>query len=371
MPSTNTVKAPTTWWSWLEASITQTSLAAYIDPFMHWLLPGWHSNAYRTQVLAVRQETEDVYSLILRPAKRWRGFQAGQYVQLTLEQNGVMLHRFFSISSSPSEYQRTGLIELSIRKQVSGRVTPWLPEQFASGGIVSISPARGEFLLPAEGPVLLIGGGSGITPFRSMLNELAEQYSDRSVHLLYFARTAHHALFQTELERIQQRFPNLAVTYLNDEQHGLISAEHVQQYCPDVHARQVLICGPAPMIARTRTLLAELGLKPEQIGFEYFGAAPLELAESVDRDAVRRVAFERSAQHIDTTLEQPKSLLALAEDAGLKPVSGCRVGVCHQCVCRKKSGVVINTLTGQRSDTGEADIQLCVSVAQTDVVLDI
>ena len=81
-----------------------------------------------------------------------------------------------------------------------------------------------------------------------------------------------------------------------------------------------------------------------------------------DAAALTELAAELQASH---------SLLELAEQNGLKPLAGCRVGVCHQCKCTKKSGVVLNTLTGQYSDTGREDIQLCVSVPVNDVVLDV
>lgn len=69
--------------------------------------------------------------------------------------------------------------------------------------------------------------------------------------------------------------------------------------------------------------------------------------------------------------DSQRSLLEVAEAAQLKPRYGCRMGICHQCSCRKSEGVVMNTLTGKLSGPGEEAIQLCVSVPQGPVVIDI
>lgn len=359
------------YWQALVHSLTQyPSFAAYFEPFIQWLLPQWSTTGYRTRVLTVRQELPDVYTLVLRPSRRWPGFQAGQFVQITAEKDGSRHGRFFSISSSPAYYARTGLIELTIRVQEQGRMTPWLRQQFAQGGYVSLSAAQGTFVLPADTrePLLLIAGGSGITPFRSMLQQLQLSGEQRHITLLYCARDARHVLFREALEQLPASLPNLQLVLMNNDEHGFISTGMIQRSCPDVATRQVLICGPAPMIALTRSLLPELGVASDRIHFEYFGAAPIDYPRSQD---AALVSFQRSGITVDVASAQPRSLLQVAESSGLKPVSGCRIGVCHQCICQKKSGVVLNTLTGDYSDTGAGEIQLCVSVAASDLVLDL
>jgi ferredoxin len=101
--------------------------------------------------------------------------------------------------------------------------------------------------------------------------------------------------------------------------------------------------------------------------FEYFGAPPIEI------DAAEQgvVSFTRSGVVSAQPEGEQKTLLEQAEAKGLNPVSGCRIGVCHQCICQKQSGVVVNTRTGETSDTGPGEVQLCVSVPVGDVVLDL
>lgn len=358
----------------LVQSLTLTdSIQAYVEPFLQLAWPMWRAGGYRAKVVAVRNELTDVYSLVLQPGNRWGGFKAGQYIEITVEKNGRRISRFFSISSSPEYYARTGLIELSIKIQYKGRITPWLANYKNNNNFnnfISISKAQGNFVLSATSqPQLWIAGGSGITPFRSMLQQLALQSKQHNIQLLYYTQTADQVLFEQELVENASALSNVKVHFFNDPQHGYLSKEHLEQTCQDLSKRQIFICGPTPMIGVARQLVNELGAQKTQIHYEYFGAAPIDLPRDFSHSSL--ITFQRSALTKEVNNEQPKSLLEVAEEAGLTPVSGCRMGVCHQCVCQKKSGTVLNTLTGQYSDTGAGEVQLCVSVACDDLVLEL
>lgn len=352
------------------------SFSAYLEPFIQQWQPYWRADGFLSQVVAVREELTDVYTLVIRPSRRWLGFIAGQHVEINIFNDGVRFSRFFSISSSPAYYYKTGLIELSIREQALGKITPWLKRYYGKHGTrisnkISLNKAQGNFVLPLgdERPTLLIAGGSGVTPFRSMLQQLAYSKSNQSVRLLYFAQNSQQHLFQEELKHYAEQHGNIQITFLNDIEHGLVTPELLLQQCSNITDQKILICGPAPMIVATQQALAQLSVAEEQIQFERFNAAPL----SQPKVAVEslQVNFVKSAKAVEVGGMESKSLLQVAEDAGLNPLSGCRVGVCHQCVCKKASGRVFNTLTGEYSDTGVGEVQLCVSVAVSDLALEI
>ncbi len=358
---------------WAQSLTKIDSLQAYFDPFLQLAWPMWRADGFRAEVVAVRAELTDAYSLVLKPSKRWPGFKAGQHIEIIVEKNGSRVNRFFSISSSPAYYAKTGLIELSIKAQQKGRVTPWLANyknHNSFNNFISISAALGSFTLSASAqPQLWIAGGSGITPFRSMLQQLKLTSSKKDVHLLYYVQAEDQVLFQNELLESAKSLGSVTVTILNDQQHGYLSRKHLQSNCEDIQDRQVYICGPKPMIALARSYVRELGVDDSQVYFEYFGAAPIDLPRDFASSSL--VTFQRSALMTEVNNEEPKSLLEVAEESGLSPISGCRMGVCHQCVCQKTSGKVLNTLTGVYSDTGSGEIQLCISVACDDVVLEL
>lgn len=349
------------------------SMQSYFEPFLQLVWPMWRAGGFRAKVMEVRSELESVYSLVLRPSKRWQGFKAGQHIEIVVEHQGARTNRFFTISSSPAYYEKTGLIELSIRVQEKGRITPWLADYKNNNRFkdyINISAAQGDFVLEANSqPQLWIAGGSGITPFRSMLQQLNYRCLKQDVHLLYYVQAADQVLFEKELYEQAAALGSVKITLLNDQEHGYLSKEHLQTHCNNLQNAQVFVCGPKPMIALARRYVDELGVSKEQVHYEYFGAAPIDLPRHFVSSSV--VTFKRANAFAEVDNEQPKSLLDVAEEAGLKPVSGCRMGVCHQCVCQKASGQVFNTLTGRYSDTGAGEVQLCISVAADDVVLEL
>lgn len=363
-------------WKWFSQAITQhDTFAGYFQPFVQMVLPKWTTDAYRAQVVDIRNELSDMFTLVLKPSptifdKSWKTFVPGQYIELMVEKDGARMLRCFSISSSPDYYAKTGLIELSIREQPQGRITPWLKTAMKKGQALNLSEAKGDFVLTPEKqatPLLMIAGGSGVTPFRSMLQQLYRQaVMEVDIQVLYYSRNQDHIVFEEEFRNFQKHLPNVTIHFIDSEVSGFVSSEHIQTYCPDFISRTPFICGPAPMIKMARSRLQELGVEPEKIMFEYFGAAPIEL-----EGAHGAVSFATSGLATASDAENQKTLLQQAEESGLEPVSGCRIGVCHQCICQKKSGVVFNSRTGEYSDTGPGEVQLCVSVAVGDVVLDL
>ena len=314
-----------------------------------------------------------MYSLIIKPHKSWNGFKAGQYLELTVEKEGAWVSRFFSISSSPAYFQQSGLIEISIRIQENGQITPWLPQILEAGSVLNISEAQGEFVLPqalssALKPTLMIAGGSGITPFRSMLQQIACKglAINTPVTLMYYARSSEHFLFREELQQFEKQAPNLEVHFIDTDDVGFFSDAHLLGFCQDFNERDIYICGPGPMILHARKVLKGQKVNDDQIYYEFFGPEPISLDTS---DKAVNVLFQQSEKQVSTDNNEPKTLLTLAEEASLKPVTGCRIGVCHQCICKKQSGVVYNSKTKTYSDTGQEEIQLCVSVPVADVVL--
>lgn len=357
-------------WPWIARNLTNNpSFKAYFEPIIQIFLPQWKENAYRSKIADVRRESDDMYSLVIKPNHRWDGFSAGQHIELTVEKEGAWVSRFFSISSSPQYFKKTGLIEISIRIQEGGQITPWLPQTLKKGSIVNVSHATGDFCLDAvSNPVLMIAGGSGITPFRSMLQQIALSGGavTEPVCVMYYARSADHFLFREELNKYQQQVPNLTVFFIDTNDLGFFSDAHLLKYCDDFAARDIYICGPSPMILHARKVLQHQQVNEAKIHYEFFGPEPVSLDGETQASSV---LFQQSGKQVTTGKDEPKTLLALAEEAELKPISGCRIGVCHQCICQKKSGVVYNSKTKTYSDTGQEEIQLCVSVPVADVVL--
>lgn len=367
-------------WGWFASSIVnKPSFSGYFEPLVQWLIPQWRNDRIRSKVMTVRHESSDMYTLVIKPSSAFKIFLAGQYIELTVMKEGAWMSRFFSISSSPEYFQQSGLIEISIRIQDKGLITPWLLTALKKGSVVNLIQAQGEFVLPSQAaPMLMIAGGSGITPLRSMLQELSLEkeesasdkkgvYPERDVTLMFYARSSEHFLFEKELQNMHDTHHWLNVVFIDSDKSGFFKEEHLLQSCPDALNRQVYICGPAPMITAVRNELKQAQFKDARVHYEFFGPEPMANAAVGSAN----VLFQASNKQVSVEDGNEKSLLTLAQEQNTNPVFGCGMGVCHQCICQKKSGVVYNQKTQQYSDTGHQDIQLCISVPVGDVVLDL
>jgi ferredoxin-NADP reductase len=350
--------------------VNSSSFSSYFEPLTQIFAPQWRADRIRSQITTVRHESADMYSLVIKPGHAFNTFCAGQYIELTVIKDGAWVSRFFSISSSPAYYEHTGLIEISIRIQEKGRITPWLATALKKGSIVNLTQAKGEFILPKHNnDMLMIAGGSGITPLRSMLQQLTSStdHTQRLVTLMFYARSAEHFLFEKELNAMQADFNWLTIDFINTDTDGVFCEAHLDQSCPTASQRDVYICGPSPMITSARKTLKDAGFQSDRIHYEFFGPEPIENAQTGSAN----ILFSKSNKQISVNDDNKHTLLELAETENTNPVSGCRMGVCHQCICQKKSGVVYNQKTQKYSDTGHQEIQLCISVPVGDVVLDL
>jgi len=314
-------------------------------------------------ITAIEHPTYRSVRVRIRPNANWQGFLAGQYVALGVEVNGRRERRCFS----PAQSQHaSGELEFTMAVQPQGRVTRHLKNNARVGERVVMETAAGEFSLPDERPeqLVLISAGSGITPVISMLRTLIDEQYTGSVDFIHYALTADEELYPHELDALAGQLPNLRIHRIHTKEGGeLFSRAQLARLVPDYARAQTYVCGPAPVLEATQTLFDAEGLS-ERMHQEAFGVAK----PTGDEPAEGEVRFARSERLAtnsgDTLLEQ-------AEAAGLSPEHGCRMGVCFSCTCKKTSGQVRDLRSGQVSDDGEADIQICVSVPVGTVALDL
>lgn len=344
--------------------------ATYFDPVLETLNPLWVQRYIPARVVSITRETHDSKTLVIKPARRWGGFRAGQHLNLEVEKNGRWYSRPFSLSCSPSRWKRDGTISVTIKEVADGEITPFLLHRFRPGDILGVSKAYGGEPLPEPTEsALFIAGGSGITPVLSQLEALADMDYRSPVTLLYFVRTNADVIGAGKLEELAKRLSNLTLNVVpsqaDPQNPEFLSAAHLSAV-PELQARHCFVCGPPGLMEQAQALLSEAGVPEEQVYSTLFAVGP---GIVVTEGAGGTVRFERSGLQVES--EGNRRLLEEAEEAGLNPRYGCRMGICHQCSCRKHSGVVINQQTGQASGHGDELVQLCISVPQGPVSLDL
>lgn len=350
---------------WITFSLfNNKSINGFFEPLIQKFLVGFKFNKYRSKVLAVRNENKDVYTLVLRLSSLWKGFKAGQFIELIVEKKGVRTSRYFSISSNPTLFKEKNIIELTIQKQLKGNITPWLYDNLKQGQYISVSNALGDFCVQdMSKPMLLIAAGTGITPLKSIIMN----NRNSNIHLIYYARNSKH-LFKEELKQFTKQHSKTTITLIDSTQKGRFCDSHLNKICPDFLDRDTYICGPGSMIESAKNTLINNGFQSDSIYYEYFGSNN---SMSIELEKACNIEFVNSSLMVKSKPKNSSTLLDLAESSGLKPITGCRMGVCHQCKCKKNHGVVYNTLTNTYSDTGSEELQLCISMPVTDVSLNL
>lgn len=350
---------------WLGTQVSNHSNPLeYVDPLLGSIDPMLVRGRVAARVLSIESAARDTKTFVLRPAGHWSGFRPGQHLSLTVEINGVRHTRTFSLSSPPAWWKQEREITLTIKRFPGGLVTNWMHDHLREGDILHLGEAFGDFLLPANPwPLLYIAGGSGITPILSQLATLGESDYPAPVTLLYYVRTEADLVSASWLWALESDWPRLQVKVHTTDDGELLCREHLPE---DLAEKECYLCGPRGLMDLAGELLEEAGVPESQMHSTFFSAPQVAL-ESDELGGT--VTFTRSGR--EARGDGETSLLELAEGAGLKPKHGCRMGVCHQCACTKKEGIVVSRLTGKSSLPGEETIQLCVTVPKGPVQIDI
>jgi ferredoxin-NADP reductase len=328
-----------------------SSFTAYLEPVIQHFKPAWRAGLFRAEVLSLTAVHQDYLELLLRPERAWSGFVAGQHIELTAELNGRLTTRIFTVASDPSEFQRTGVFRVLMKVNKDGQFTGMLARYLTLGSWCNISAARGEFTFqPSNKPILMVAGGSGITPFLAILPSVLDLYI-QPITLIYVARSGAHVA-HSELKKLASRFPHFHYELISRD--GIEALESiVKAGKPDVYC-----CGPFGLMTKIRSMAShhQLNYYQEQFGF---------VNPTVSESSSFRVVFD--GQEVE--MNNSSALLSQLEAKQLPVIRGCGMGICHQCQCVKKSGVVRDLRTGERSDQGEMLIQLCVVVPESDLEL--
>jgi ferredoxin-NADP reductase len=341
-----------------------------LDRYLELVNPMLTVRDLRAEVTNVHRPTADSVTIELRPTRQWLGFTAGQFVQIGVVIDGVTQTRCYSPTCS--QYRADGRFELTIKAQAGGTVSQYLFANAKPGLVVNLAQASGTFVLPEQRPerVVLISGGSGITPVLSMLRTLADEGYAGEVTFLHYAYTELDVPHRAELDAIAAAHDNVRVAYAYTEQetggdlHGYFGVEHLDAVAPNYADAQTFLCGPGPLMRAVRELYLDLGLV-DALHTEEFAPAPLAV---VDGEVSGEVGFGRSGV---TATNSGQTLLEQAEAAGLKPAYGCRMGICFTCTSVKTSGCTRNVLTGDLNSDPDTEVQLCISAPVGDVVIDI
>ena len=360
----------------LDRTVQKNQVAAVVDRL--------HPARLDLRVSRVLEETASTKTLRLVAADGGRlpPFQAGQYINLFIEIGGVRTSRPYSLSSPPTQ---TAYYDITVRRVPDGFVSIYLLEEVKTGQPLSSTAPAGTFyhnpLFHGE-DLVFIAGGSGITPFMSMIREVADRDLDRRIHLVYGSRNADDIIFGEELRERAAAHGRLTVSTVISEPapgyagpRGFITGDLLEELLGGISGQMFYICGPEAMYPFVEAELARHAVPQRRIRVEVYGP-PADVTlqpgwpETIGA-ADRFKAVLPGGAVIAVTAGEP--LMAGLERSGRVVEASCRSGECSLCRTRLLNGRVFHPpgVKLRKSDTISGYIHPCMAYPLSDLELEI
>ncbi len=311
-------------------------------------------------------------------------FRAGQYLSLKLKIGESSVTRPYSISSSPKD-ALNGVVSVTVRSNPDGFAAGYMLDEFKEGDVVLSSGPQGNFYyeeLRDPKNIVALAGGSGITPFLSMAQAIAEGTEDFDLTILFGSRTREQILFRKELEWIALKCNKVHVVHvLSDEEaegfeHGFITADLIKKYAKEPYS--VFVCGPEAMYKFLKGELDKLGLPKKNIRCEMLGVTKkIADAEGFPAEAKGKefnIKVRQGTREYNIRAYSEEPVLVAVERAGITAPSRCRSGECGWCRSKVLSGTYF--APAENENRRYADVQWnyihpCATFPTSDMVIEV
>lgn len=325
-------------------------------------------------------------------------FKPGQFLTFDLavladsgETETIM--RCYSLSDAPRpDYYRVSIKRITQTAKGDthlGRSSNYFHDLISVGSLLQVRPPSGHFCLDrSDAPVVLIGGGIGITPLLGMLNWCLENQPEREVWLFFGVRNGHELIMKSHLEVLAQTHKNFHLLICASQplpneslghdfqQQGRIDINLLRNTLP-LKPFHFYICGASSMLENLVPALEDWGVPDERIHYEAFGPAsimrhnglPVSNTQKPHSDNNIIVSFSQSKKAISWQASAG-SLLEFAEEHGIAVDSSCRAGACGMCQTKILAGEV-SYAQPPDFDPAAGTCLLCSCIPKTNVTLEI
>lgn len=246
---------------------------------------GWHG--WRRFVVADKiVESEVITSFVLRPEDGLpvTRHKAGQYLTFRLGMPGSPpMKRNYSISCGPNNDH----YRISVKREERGNGgSRYLHDHVDIGAVLETTPPAGDFFLAdsPRNPVVLLSGGVGLTPMVSMIESIAESYSDTEAYYVHGTISGATHAMDAHVRSVARGHGNIKVSTFysnprsddvpgeNHDVSGMITLDWLAASVP-MHDADFYLCGPKPFLRNFVTGLAQAGVPASRIHYEFFGPA--------------------------------------------------------------------------------------------------
>jgi ferredoxin-NADP reductase len=323
------------------------------------------------------RQSQDAHVLrFLLPAGTRLEARPGQFLTFEWFIEGKAVHRSYSICSSPTQ---SAYLEIMPKRMQNGCVSQFLNDNAAPGLMVKARGPYGQFYFDQNkhDRIVLIAGGSGITPMMSILRYLHDMCIACPCTLIYCIRSENDLAFHAELRALADQISSFRYVPVVSKGgpdwkgwKGRLRREILEAEIKKPLESTYFLCGPVGFMDLGRALLEEMSVQPAQILQESFGDDAAKAQGQPSGPNRVNVTFARSALSISSSPEL--TLLETAEANGVPMPFGCRQGNCGTCMTRLLQGSVQMFRHEALDDElrSEGFVLPCVSRPLNDITLD-
>ena len=304
----------------------------------------------------ISQESPDAASLHFQQAKVDRiHFLPGQFITLKVTIEGKVHFRSYSISSAP---RLDDVLSITIKRVKGGIVSNFILDTFKAGQLVEFLAPKGRFVvensIKNERRLVLIAGGSGITPIMSILRSTLFNEPKSRISLIYASRDAQHIIFKEKLEDLQDKFgERLAVEHILSQENkelpfpyhkGRLNQSRLDDLLDKIGdnlPKDYFLCGPIELMEMVKGHLVQKGLDAAAIRQEKFLATEEDIESQIDYSAPStevEVWMGKKQYHIK--VPPGSTVLRAAIDQGIELPHSCLRGICASCMGKLEQGEV-------------------------------
>jgi len=355
-------------------------------------LSSWVTKKTPVRCINIIQETPDVKTFQFEAIEaQLFHFKPGQFVGMQFEINGEKHNRSYTIASSPS---RPHCLELTIKKEVGGIVSPWLHENISIGSSIELRGPAGRFngLDLESKKVLLISAGSGITPMMSMARFWTDTQPNKDIQFVNWVRAVEDIIFRRELALMDYKYshfnlevictqPGLSSNWLG--RRGRINQTVLTDIISDLNERVVFCCGPEGFMTQVKSILMQLDFNMDYYHDESFDpGGKKKTKRRVESNKVEQVQAHQACGPFEIELvksnriiniEDNEYLLEKLESESIEIDSGCHAGNCGTCQVKKLSGETVTQNEAGLQDAlkNSGYILTCTTQLKSNIKLDL
>lgn len=348
---------------------------------------------HQLTVKKINRETDKAVSVFFDVPSELKdkyAYEAGQYLTLRATIGGEDIRRAYSCSTSPLSQE----IAVTVKEVEYGRFSTYLNRQLSEGDSMQVMVPNGSFTLsrltnPSH-DIVLLGGGSGITPLISIAETSLRNNPDKKVTLFYANTDQSQIIFKQKLDEMESEYENFKVIHilsgdnLNGWQghQGIFDSQKcislINEYVSAIDKCDFFLCGPAGLMQENELALTRLGIERTRIHKELFTTSvpkdegfKIVSAESGEDIEDREITVRLYGDEHKLKVPADETVLMAAVQDSLDPPYSCQIGACSTCRAKLVSGKVMmedyDALTDDEIEEGY--ILTCTSHPLTDNVI--